>query len=165
MSASTQKQHERVVAKIGKWSITVGEFSDLLRAQSAYLSASYDGPTGRKAFLDKIVRFEVLAAEAERRGIDKRPNMVRVREQAMVDAMMQDLFEAHGVKLSDVTDAEIASYYAAHPDEFSSQKLGDVKAVIQNQLWRARHDAAIQSFLSELRRKAAIRENVAKLDP
>jgi peptidyl-prolyl cis-trans isomerase C len=98
--------------------ITVGQFADRLSAQSPYLRSRYSSPERRLEFLNSMVRFELLAHEARKRGLDKDPDVERVRRQTMVQQMMKEMFDDKGVKLSDITDAEIQTYYDAHPTEF-----------------------------------------------
>lgn len=114
----TEEQSQKVLAKVGDTVITVGQFADRLSAQSPYLRSRYSSPERRREFLDSMVRFELLALEARKRGLDKDPDVERVKRQTMVQQMMKESFDDRGVKLSDISDAEIQSYYDSHPDEF-----------------------------------------------
>lgn len=113
----TQEQAKQVLAKIGDTTITVGDFAQRLSDQSPYLRARYNSPDRRREFLDNLVRFELLAKEAHKRGLDKLPEVERTRDQVMVQQMMKDLFE-NKIQLSDITGDQIRSYYDAHHDEF-----------------------------------------------
>ena len=114
----TEEQSKQVLAKVGETVITVGDFADRLAGQSPYLRARYASPERRKEFLDNMVRFELLALEAKKRGHEQQPEVDRVRRQMMVQQMMKEMFDDKGVKLSDITDAEIKAYYDANPAEF-----------------------------------------------
>jgi peptidyl-prolyl cis-trans isomerase C len=115
----TPEQAKEPIAKVGETVITVGEFADRLASQSPYLRARYNSPERKKEFLDNMVRFELLALEAQKRGLDKQPEVSRVRRQMMVQQMMTELFDEKGVKLSDIPDAEIEAYYKEHAAEFN----------------------------------------------
>ena len=115
----TEEQSKQVLAKIGDTTITLGQFADRLASQSPYLRARYNSPERRREFLDNMVRFELLALEAKKRGHDKLPDVERVRRQMMVQEMMKEQFDDKGVKLSDITDEQIKTYYDAHVDEFN----------------------------------------------
>jgi len=65
-----------------------------------------------------MVKFELLAREASRRGLDKDDEVVRTKKQVMIQQMMKTEFEDK-VKLADITDQEIEAYYKAHPEEFN----------------------------------------------
>jgi peptidyl-prolyl cis-trans isomerase C len=114
----TPEQSNQVLAKIGDTTITLGEFADRLGNQSPYLRARYGSPERRREFLDNMVRFELLALEAKKRGQEQQPDVERVRRQMMVQEMMKQMFDDNGIKLSDITDDEIKAYYDAHAAEF-----------------------------------------------
>ncbi|MGD8861224.1 MAG: peptidylprolyl isomerase [Myxococcales bacterium] len=114
----TPEQGEKVLAKVGDTTITVKDFADRLAAQSPYLRARYNSAERRKEFLDNMVRFELLAIEARKRGLQDEPDVQRVERQMMVQQMMKELFDDKGVQLSDISDADIKAYYDEHIDEF-----------------------------------------------
>jgi peptidyl-prolyl cis-trans isomerase C len=114
----TPEQAAQVLVRVGDTKITLGEFADRLGNQLPYLRARYHSPERRREFLENMVRFELLASEAEKRGYEKSEDVERVRKQVMVQQMMQDLFDKGGLKLSDVSDAEIKAYYDANQAEF-----------------------------------------------
>lgn len=114
----TEEQAKQVLATVGDTKITLGQFAERLGSQSPYLRARYNSVERRREFLDNMIKFELLALEAKRRGHDEREEVVRVREQRMVQQMMKELFDEQGVKLSDITDQEIQAYYDAHRVEF-----------------------------------------------
>lgn len=114
----TPEQAAQTLVKVGDTTITLGDFAERLGGQSPYLRARYNSPERRREFLDNMVRFELLALEAEKRGYEKAGEVERVRQQMMVQQMMQDLFEKQGVKLADIDDKDIESYYAANKAEF-----------------------------------------------
>ncbi|MBC7172792.1 MAG: peptidylprolyl isomerase [Polyangiaceae bacterium] len=113
----TAEQAREVAATVGESQITVGEVAEALNDQSPYLRARYTSPERRSEFLDHLVQFELLAAEAERRGYRERPEVVDARKQALIAELVREEIDAR-VRPSDVTDAEISAYFAAHPDEF-----------------------------------------------
>ena len=115
----TPEQAAQTLVTVGDKAITLGDFADRLGSQSPYLRARYTSPERRREFLDNMVRFELLAIEASKKGLDKSPTVVRVRKQMMVQRRMTELFEEKGVKLADISDDEINAYYTAHQGEFT----------------------------------------------
>lgn len=113
----TEAQAAEVLARVGEATITVGDMAERLADQSPYLRARYDSPERRREFLDNMIRFELLAQEAERRGLMDAPEVRQAREQAMIQQMMRELFEDR-IRLEDVTDEEVAAYYEEHRSEF-----------------------------------------------
>lgn len=114
----TEDQAKQALIVVGDTTVTVGQFAQQLAEKSPYLRARYASPERRRELLDEMVKFELLAKEAARRGLDKSEEVQRAKRQVMVQQMMKAEFEDK-VKLSDITDAEIEAYYRAHPEEFN----------------------------------------------
>ncbi len=113
----TAEQASQVLAKVGDETITVGEFAERLADQSPYLRARYNTPERRREFLENMVRFELLAQEAERRGLDELPEVQRLQKQMMIQQLMREQFEDR-IQLDDITDEEVREYYEANRSEF-----------------------------------------------
>ena len=113
----TKEQASQPLAEMGDAVITLGEFAERLASQSPYIRARYASVERRKEFLRDMVRFELLAAEARRRGYDQHDSVKRLRRQMMVQQMMKDRFET-SVKLSDIKDTQIEDYYRSNQQEF-----------------------------------------------
>jgi peptidyl-prolyl cis-trans isomerase C len=103
---------------IGEETVTLGQFAEQIAEKSPYLRARYASPARRRELLDELVKFELMANEAKRRGLDKSEDVERAKRTVMVQQMMKAEFEDK-VKLSDIGDAEIEAYYKAHPEEFN----------------------------------------------
>ncbi len=97
--------------------ITVGEFQARINQQSPYVRQRYTSLERKKEFLDNLVRFEVLAKEADRRGLAKDPEVVRTMKQVMIQKLLKDEFDK--LKLEDITDDDCKKYFDAHPEEFN----------------------------------------------
>src|SRR4029077_17975835 len=91
------------LAKIDDVVITLGEFQERINRQSPYIRARYTSLEQKKEFLDSLVRFEVLAKEAFRRGLDKDPEVVRTMKQVMIQKLMRDEFDVK-ITADTVTD-------------------------------------------------------------
>jgi hypothetical protein len=75
------------------------------------------------------VRFEVLAKEAYRRGMDKDPEVIRTMKQVMIQKLMRDEFDAK-VTADSVTDEEMKKYYDANLAEYVKPEEVRVSAII-----------------------------------
>jgi peptidyl-prolyl cis-trans isomerase C len=119
-AAPNQKPEElkEVLAKVDDVTITVGDFQDRINKQGPYVRARYTSLERKKEFLDNLVKFEVLAKEAQRRGLDKDEEVVRTMKQVMIQTLMKSEFE-NKVKLDDISDAEVKTYYDAHPEQYN----------------------------------------------
>jgi peptidyl-prolyl cis-trans isomerase C len=109
---------KEAVAKVDNVTITVGEFQKRLNEQSPYIRARYTSLERKKEFLDNMVRFEVLAREAQKKGFDKDPEVVRTMKQVMIQKLMKDEFD-NRVKLEDIKDDECLKFYKEHNDEYN----------------------------------------------
>src|SRR3954447_7513090 len=117
------------LAKIDDVTITLGEFQERINRQSPYIRARYTSLEQKKEFLDSLVRFEVLAKEAYRRGLDKDPEVVRTMKQVMIQKLMRDEFDAK-VTADNVPEAEMKAYYDANLSEYVKPEEVRVSAII-----------------------------------
>ena len=125
----TPAELNEVVALIDEEKITVADFQDRINKQSPYVRARYTSLEQKKDFLDNLVRFEVLAKEAKKRGYDKDPEVVRTMKQVMIQKLMKDEFEAR-VTPESITDAEIKAYYDGQKDEFVKAEEVRASAIV-----------------------------------
>jgi peptidyl-prolyl cis-trans isomerase C len=79
--------------------------------------ARYASPEERRAFFDRMVKNEILAAEARRLGYDRDPEVVLATKKAMVQKLLKERIRAEPAP-SEVTEAAIARYYQEHAREF-----------------------------------------------
>src|SRR5438046_2458888 len=129
-SHASQKAEElqETLAKIDDVVITVGEFQDRINKQSPYVRARYTSLERKKEFLDNLVRFEVLAKEAQRRGLDKDPEVVRTMKQVMIQKLLKDQFDKQ--RMEDITDEECKKFYDAHPEEYNKPEEVRVSSIL-----------------------------------
>jgi peptidyl-prolyl cis-trans isomerase C len=106
-----------ILFRVGDRSWTVGQFAEHLATLSPYLRARYQSTEKRRELIDSMIQFELLAAEARRRGLEKRPEIQDLKNRLMVEAMLQAEIQKH-VRIEDITQKEIETYYTNHPEEF-----------------------------------------------
>lgn len=116
------------VAEVGSEKITVEEFQDRINKQSPYIRSRYTSLERKKEFLDNLVRFEVMAQEAERKGYDKDPEVLRSMKQVMIQKLMKEEFD-NKIKLEDIKDEEAKAYYDQHPEEYNKPEEVRVSAI------------------------------------
>ena len=100
------------------------------------MRARYTTNEKKKEFLDSLIRFEVMANEAERRGYDKDPEVLRVMKQQMISKFLQKDFESK-LKVEDVPDADVEKYYKEHPAEFNQKDEVRVSEVVVKEKGKA----------------------------
>jgi peptidyl-prolyl cis-trans isomerase C len=108
------------VARIDDTVITLGEVQDRINKQAPFVRARYTSPEKKKEFVDNLIRIEVMAKEAEKRGYDKDPEVIRVMKQQMISKFLQKDFESK-LRVEDVPDADVEKYYKDHPEEFNKK--------------------------------------------
>jgi peptidyl-prolyl cis-trans isomerase C len=117
------------LARIDDVTITLGELQERINRQSPYIRARYTSLEQKKEFLDSLIRFEVLAKEAYRRGLDKDPEVVRTMKQVMIQRLMRDELDTK-VTADTVSDAEMKAYYDANLAEYVKPEEVRVSAII-----------------------------------
>jgi peptidyl-prolyl cis-trans isomerase C len=110
----------QVVAKVDDTVITVGDFQERINKQSPFIRARYSTLEKKKEFLDNVIRFEVMAKEAQRRGYDKDPEVIRIMKQQMISKFLQKDFDSK-LKVEDVPEADVEKYYKEHPEEYNKK--------------------------------------------
>jgi peptidyl-prolyl cis-trans isomerase C len=109
--------------------ITSDEFKARLDEQSPFIRARYTTLERKKEFLDNLVRQEVLAAEAERQGLDKDPDVRATLRKIMVQKLVQKKFQPEASPGADVPDAELSKYYEDHKGEYVRPRKVRVQAI------------------------------------
>jgi peptidyl-prolyl cis-trans isomerase C len=131
----------QVVAKVDGVAITVGEFADRINKQSPYIRARYTSVERKKEFLDNLVRFEVLASEAKKRGFDKHEEVVHAQKQAMIQKLMKAEFETAS-SAKDVPEEELKKFYDEHISEYQKPEQVRISQIVTKDKKTARQVAS-----------------------
>lgn len=113
----TAEQRAAVLAKVGERVITLGEFADTLERMDPFERVRYQSAERRKLLLDEMIEVELLAQEAERRGLDQRPE-TRLRLQQILRDEMLERLRGQMPDPSEISEREVRAYYDEHRDEF-----------------------------------------------
>lgn len=108
------------VATFGNDSITAEELKERFAEMSPFARARFQTVEERKQFVEGMVRFELLAAEALARGLHNDPEVVETAKKVMVQKLVQKEFDE---KATPISDAEIASYYDKHKADFVKPEM------------------------------------------
>jgi peptidyl-prolyl cis-trans isomerase C len=131
----------QVVARIDGEAITVDDVQRKLSALDAYSRARYSAPEQKKKFLESLVRFEVLAREAQSRGYDKDPVVQQALKNQMIAQFLQKEVDAK-LRPEDFSEAEVDRYYREHPEEFRQPEQVRVSQIFTAGRPRAEQAAA-----------------------
>ncbi len=117
--ADSKVAEEEVLARVDDKVITERDLADALKRydQLPFVRARFSSPDRRKELLENVVRFEVLAAEARRRGYGRDPDVQLVAKQALV-AQFEKQEITDKVRPEDVAAADIEAYYRDHRNDF-----------------------------------------------
>jgi peptidyl-prolyl cis-trans isomerase C len=118
-----------VVARIDDRVITVTDVQQRINALDPYSRARFSSPEQKKKYLDNLVRFEVLAAEAEKRGYDKDPDVQRVLKNQMIDVFLRKELDEK-LKGDTVSDADVDRYYTEHESQFKQSEQVRVSQIL-----------------------------------
>jgi parvulin-like peptidyl-prolyl isomerase len=127
--AAEAARRAEVVATFEGGTVTVGELEDQIAAQSPFMRERYSNEGERRALLDKSVRFELLALEAEKRGYGKNDAVAYSVKQNAVQAMLKKEVDDK-VSAESIPAADVKAYYDAHLDEFVRPELRRASAVL-----------------------------------
>jgi peptidyl-prolyl cis-trans isomerase C len=123
------------VASLGGDSITTEELQKRFQEMSPYARARYQTVDQRKEYLDGLARFEVLAQEALRRGLQNEPEVVEMAKKVMVQKLIQQELDG---KNAAVPENELAAYYDKHKSDYVKPEMVRATALF---LMAARADA------------------------
>ncbi len=105
-----------VVATVGDGAITLAAFEKHLEDQSPFIRTRYTTLDKKKEFLDGMIRFQLLADEARREGLDKDPDVQSTIEKVLVQKLIHDKFGDEGQ--NSLSEADLRAFYQQHLDEF-----------------------------------------------
>lgn len=105
---------EPVVATVGSAAITAAEYKHRLDEQAPFIRSRYTTVERKQEFLDGMIQFEVLAQEAERRGLDKDAEIQQAVRKLIVQRLIRQVTE----ELKPPSEAEVRQYYEEHRSEF-----------------------------------------------
>ncbi len=110
-------QAQLVLARVDGRVITLGDLAATLERMDQFDRLRYQTPERRRKLLDELVNVELLAAEAQRRGLDKTPETEEALRQVLRDAVLNDVRK--GVKApGEIPETAVRAYYEAHKDDF-----------------------------------------------
>jgi peptidyl-prolyl cis-trans isomerase C len=127
--AAKPGSQEEIVARIDGRAITRLDFERHLSQQAPFVQARYRSPERRKELLSNLIRFEVLAMEADKRGYGRDPDVVRYVKQRAIEEMIASELDAV-YKAEDVPEAELEPYYRAHPELFTQKEAVRVSQIL-----------------------------------
>ena len=112
-----EARRAQVIARIDDYNLTVGSIEDELHSQTAFQRARFTRPARLREYVENLVRFELLAAEAERREFDRHPNVVKLAEQTAVQSLLRREFDER-LAPEMIPREDVVAYYRTNRDQF-----------------------------------------------
>jgi hypothetical protein len=106
-----------VIAKVGDYGITIGEYEDQLNKQGPFRRVQYAAPEKRREFLDQMVDWELQAIEADHRGLGNDEAVEEQMKRVMSSLLLRREVDDR-VQPTDITAEELRAYYDEHITTF-----------------------------------------------
>ncbi len=153
---------ETVLAKVDDLVITTADVRDLLAryASQPFVLARYSSIEKKKELLDSLIRYDVLALEARKRGYERDPEVQRVAKDKMVRLFAQQEINDK-VKLADIQEAEVRKFYEEHTADYVRPELVRVSQILVKEHGKAAKVLAAAKALPKADMRA-FRDLVAK---
>ncbi len=101
------------VALVDGETITLGEFNRRLSALPDFARARYATVEQKQSYLTSVAQFEMMADQAEKKGLGDRAPILYAMKQALADRLV-DAVGRKKVSMDDIDQAAIARYYREH---------------------------------------------------
>jgi peptidyl-prolyl cis-trans isomerase C len=121
-AALSPERAQQVLARVGARAITLGDYAAALDRMDPFERLRYQTEDRRQALLDEMINVELLAREAERRGLDQRPETVELIRQYQRDELLRGL-RASLPGPADLAAEQVSRYYQDHRSEFFDPEL------------------------------------------
>jgi peptidyl-prolyl cis-trans isomerase C len=122
LSPADRARRAKVIAKAGDAEITVGEVEDSINVQSPFLRQRYQDPVKLRDFVQQMVRFELMAAEAQQKGYADHESVQRTRKQNAVQRMIRERFD-EAMTPETIPEEDVRGYYDSHDAEFHRPEM------------------------------------------
>jgi peptidyl-prolyl cis-trans isomerase C len=125
----TQEQAARVVAKVGDTSITLGDYAAALDRMDPFDRLRYQSVEKRRELLNELVDLELLANEARKRGLDKKPEAEAAVRQVLRDALLDEVHDTLPTP-AEIPAADVRAFYDANLPQYQEPERRRVTAIV-----------------------------------
>ncbi len=125
----TPQQAAAVIAKVGDETITLGEFAAVLERMNQMDRLRFQSKPRRRALLQDLIDIKLLAQEARRRGLDKKPEVRDAIRQILRDAILAKARQGV-MSPAEIPAAEVKAYYDEHLDTYREPERRRVSAIV-----------------------------------
>jgi peptidyl-prolyl cis-trans isomerase C len=156
LASPTGKKGGAVIARFGDQTLTADEIQSKLNERSPFERARYNTLERKKELIEQLVRFELLSAEATKRGLDKDPEVLHTMKTLMARKLVQQEIDDNPAK-KNIPDADLQAFYEAHKDDYQRPemiRLGAIFLAAPDAASKVKRKPEAQKLLVELKAKA-----------
>jgi len=147
-SGLTPEEAAQVLVKIGKKTITLGDYAATLEQMDQFDRLRYQSPERRKELLEEMIRVELLAEEATAKGYDKEPSAAGERRAVLRDALVAQARQG-GPTPNEVPEPEVRAYFEAHRGDYRDPERRRVSVIV------LRDEASARALLDAAKKATA----------
>lgn len=155
------KPREEIALTVNSSNVTTQEFFKLLKEETS-VDPEFDLNTDKiDAFMDYLIRKELLISEASRLQLDREEAFVRTIERYWESTLIRNLLARKTREMQDrvlVTDDDTLTFYTAAKDDFT-EPYEQVRESIKRRIEEERVNDMIEAWIKELAASATIRKN------
>lgn len=119
----------QVVARVGDVTITLGQIEDEVNHQSPFMRARMRTGTALREHVQELIRVELLAREATRRGFADDPEVTDAVRQTSVQLLIRHDFDDR-ITAASIPADDIREYYEQHPAEFNQPEMRRASQIV-----------------------------------
>jgi peptidyl-prolyl cis-trans isomerase C len=123
---------DSVLAKIGNRTVTEADLNGLANAVPEKYRELYLTPEGRKKSLEYVVNIYVLAAEAEKQGLDKSPDIQKLMDFTQKDLLARIYLDRMGKDLPVPSGQDASQYFEKFKDQFTTPESVHLRHILVN---------------------------------
>jgi len=123
------KRQDTVLAEVNGETITSSEFDREAAALPPYMRPILETPSGRKQFLESLITRNLLLQEALRRGIDRKPEVVRRLGQARRSIVLEALLREVAEKAPGLSEETLKKHYEENAGSYEAGERVKVRQI------------------------------------
>lgn len=129
------------VARFAGDTLSEAELKQRFAEMNPYARARFQTVEQRRDYVEGLVRFELLAQEAVRQGIQNDPEVVETARRVMVQQLLKKELEERADQIS---DAQIAAYYESHKSDYVKPAMTRLSHVFFSKEHRAQAEEVLE---------------------
>lgn len=122
--------NERVLATIGSETITEADLQQMADAVPERFRHLYLTPEGRQKSLDYVINIYVLAAEAQKEGMDKKPEVQRLLDFTKRDLLARLYLDKASKSIKDPTEDEAKAFYEKNKAQYATPESVHLRHIL-----------------------------------